>query len=134
MKILHPTDFSATAEKARILALDLIERLNTCLDVVFVQERAETRQDTFTHTPDDYVNPELVKRREENRELERRHYLERLGSLTPEGGQEHLLWGRPVQRLLELVPTYDLVVMGAHGANRLDNAFLGGVAGRVVRP
>lgn len=133
MKILHPTDFSATAEKARILALDLAQRLDARLDVAFAQERSEARQDTYTHTPDDYVNPEMVKRHEENREIERKHYLERLRALTPQGGMEHLLWGRPVKRLLELSETYDLVVMGAHGANRLDNYFLGGVAGRVVR-
>ena len=133
MKLLHPTDFSATAEKARALALDLKERFDARLDVAFVQERSEARQDTYAHTPEDYVNPELVKRHEEDRELERQHYLERLRYLTPQGGTEHLLWGRPVKRLLELAENYDLVVMGAHGANRLDNFFLGGVAGRVVR-
>jgi nucleotide-binding universal stress UspA family protein len=56
-----------------------------------------------------------------------------LATLTPFGGQYELLWGSPVEAILKASLRYDMVVMGAHGANRLDNFFLGGVAGRVVR-
>ena len=44
-----------------------------------------------------------------------------------------LRWGEPIRELLDMQDDYDLVVMGAHGSNRFDNYFLGGVAGRFVR-
>lgn len=134
MRILHPTDFSHTAAKALALAIDLGERLGAPVHLVHVQER-------FTEAPfTPYlalqrvdVNPELLKLLEEQRQEEMRHLRERLANLTPPGGSNELRWGKPLAELLEIAPNFDLIVMGAHGANRFDNFFLGGVAGRLVR-
>jgi nucleotide-binding universal stress UspA family protein len=132
MTILHPTDFSKTAEKALALARDLGQRLGAKLHLVHVQERYE---DTLSrpYLAAETLNPVLLERMEENRREEVRRILERLAALTPEGGTFELLWGRPVSELLRVAADYDLIVMGAHGANRLDNYFLGGVAGRLAR-
>ena len=132
MKILHPTDFSHTAEKAYQLALDLSERLTARLDTVFVQQRYEALPST-PKSAQASLHIDYAKRLEEARAFETEHYRSRLEYFTGEHGEGHLLWGEPVKKLLEFSANYDLIVMGAHGANRLDNYFLGGVAGRLVR-
>jgi nucleotide-binding universal stress UspA family protein len=130
MRIMHPTDFSHTAEKARVLALDLSGRLGAKVHVVHVQERYQVSS-FGPHLVS--LNPDLLKLLEEQRSEEARQLRESLANLTPPGGSSELRWGRPLPELLELAPNFDLIVMGAHGANRLDNFFLGGVAGRLVR-
>ncbi len=135
MKILHPTDFSHTAEKARTIALDLSERLGAPLHVVHVQEKfmEETGKHAYLTGNVGSLNPELIKRLDEAREEEVKQIRQRLAALTPEGSSHDLIWGKPVPALLDAAKEYDLVVMGAHGANRLDSYFLGGTAGRVAR-
>ena len=133
MRILHPTDFSRTAEKARKLALDLMQRADGELHIVHVQQRFETDAHRFLRPSVDTLNPELVRRIEEERNAEVRRIQERLGNLAAEGGDWELRWGNPVQELLDASKSFDVMVMGAHGANRLDAFFLGGIAGRVVR-
>lgn len=132
MRILHPTDFSKVADKALELARDLSERLGARLDVVHVQQRFENQQQR-AYLGLDTLSPAITARLEESRAEEVRNLRSRLAALTPEGGQGDLLWGDPVRELLAILPNYDLVVMGAHGAGRLDHFFLGGVAGRLVR-
>lgn len=132
MKILHPTDFSATAAKAYQLATDLSQRFDAKLDTVFVQQHYESLPPTPKSAQTSF-HLDHAKRAEEAKEAETEHYRSRLEYFTSDGGEAHLLWGEPVAKLLELSENYDLIVMGAHGANRLDNFFLGGVAGRLVR-
>ena len=55
MKILHPTAFSQPAEKARVIALDLTNRLSAKLHIVHVQERYQ--QGGIANTAIDSVNP-----------------------------------------------------------------------------
>lgn len=135
MKILHPTDFSHTAEHARTLALDLSDRLGATLHVVHVQEKfmEGSGDHTYLLGRAENLSSELLKRLEESREEEVTHIRQRLERLTPEGSSSELRWGKTVPELLELSKQHDLVVMGAHGANRLDNYFLGGTAGRLAR-
>lgn len=133
MRILHPTDFSRTAEKARALALALAERTDAELHVVYVQQRFETDTHRFLRPSLDTLNPELLRRVEEERANEVKRIQERLRNLTAERGSWELRWGTPVTELLDASHQADLIVMGAHGANRLDAFFLGGTAGRVVR-
>ncbi len=130
MRILHPTDFSQPAQQALRLARDLRERLDGSLHVVHAQRQFEGGRrrphlDTF--------NPELLNHAAEqrNEEVERLHGM--LSHLASPDGTFELLWGNPVEELLEIQERFDLVVMGAHGANRFDLHFLGGVAGRFVR-
>jgi nucleotide-binding universal stress UspA family protein len=134
MRILHPTDFSSTAEKALALARDLRQRVDGELHLVHVQQRFESgHSHPYLQPQLDNLNPELTRRVEQERkdEVDRlRNSLEHLAS--PDATAE-LRWGDPVRELLDAAANSDLVVMGAHGANRLDNYFLGGIAGRLVR-
>ncbi len=134
MRILHPTDFSATAEKALALARDIRQRVNGELHLVHVQQRFESgHSHPYLQPQLDHLNPELTRRVEQERkeEVDRlRNSLEHLAS--PDATSE-LRWGEPVRELLDAAGDVDLVVMGAHGLNRLDNYFLGGIAGRLVR-
>jgi nucleotide-binding universal stress UspA family protein len=134
MRILHPTDFSSTAEKALALARDLKQRLDGDLHIMHVQHRFESSSaHPYLQPQLDNLNPELTRRLEEGRkeELDRlRNMLEHLAS--PDATSE-LRWGDSVRELLDVAAGFDVLVMGAHGANRLDNYFLGGIAGRLVR-
>lgn len=133
MKILHPTDFSRTAEKARTLAFDVMRRTGGSLHIVHVQQRFETATRGPLGPSLDTLDPELVARVEEERKVEVRRLKDRLAHLAGAGATHELRWGAPLPELLDASKAYELVVMGAHGANRLDAAFLGGVAGRLVR-
>lgn len=133
MRILHPTDFSRTAEKARALALGLAARASADLHIVHVQQRFEADAHRFLRPSLDTLNPELVRRVDEERAAEVRRIQERLQHLAADGGTWELRWGTPVTELLDASEKADLIVMGAHGANRLDAFFLGGTAGRLVR-
>ncbi len=132
MRILHPTDFSQPAQMALALARDLRRRTNGTLHVVHVQQRFET--DGARLRPQlDSVNMELNRRVEEGRGQEVERLRGMLSHLASPDATSELVWGNPVVELLAMQDRFDLVVMGAHGANRFDNVFLGGVAGRFVR-
>lgn len=134
MKILHPTDFSAAAEKARLLALDISERLGASLHVAHVQETFDAvSSNPLVRSYLSTVSPEVLQNLREEDTLEVQRLHDRLKQLTPIGGSYELIWGEVVPELLKILPDYDLVVMGAHGANRFDEVFMGGVAGRLVR-
>lgn len=134
MRILHPTDFSATAERALGLARDLRRKVDGELHIVHVQQRFESfRSHPYLQPQLDSLSPELLRSIEDARKDEvatLRNMLEHMAS--PDASSE-LRWGDPVRELLEAARSADLVVMGAHGSGRLDNFFLGGIAGRLVR-
>lgn len=136
MHILHPTDFSRTAELARALAVDLHQRSVGRLHIVHVQERyrdASSRR--FQPAQSHQINPELQRLQEQQREQETRQLRQMLQALATESGDatSELVWGETLRELLRMAADYDLVVMGAYGQNPFDAAFLGGVAGRLVR-
>lgn len=134
MRILHPTDFSRTAEHARVLATDLAARTGAGLHVVHVQERFESEAARrYAPVQSERINSELQRRVEEERAAETRLLRERLTNLATKPATSELVWGHTLRELLRLAGEHDLVVMGAHGANPFDEAFLGGVAGRLVR-
>ncbi len=132
MRILHPTDFSQPALKALGIARDLHERLGGSLHIVHAQRRFESDQGRSRPQLDTF-NPEMLNRLEEERAAEVARLRGMLSHLASPDASYELLWGNPVEELLRIQEQYDLVVMGAHGANRFDNVFLGGVAGRFVR-
>ncbi len=134
MRILHPTDFSRTAELAHGLAVDLARRASADLHVVHVQERFEDRRVRgYIPAQSERINPVLQRQIEEERTAETRQLRERLASIAGGRGTHELVWGSILRELLRLAAEHDLVVMGAHGANPFDEAFLGGVAGRLMR-
>ncbi len=131
MNILHPTAFSQPAEKARILAIDLSKSLSAKLHIVHVQERF--KEGNFVSTAIDDVNPNFLEYTEQNQKNEVKQLLEKLKALTPKGASYELIWGKPLRELLRIAAKYDLIVMSAHGDNPLDDYFIGGVAGRLMR-
>jgi nucleotide-binding universal stress UspA family protein len=134
MRILHATDFSHTAELARVLAQDVAHRTAGHLHVVHVQERFQTGQPrNYLPSQADTINPELQRRLEAERHTETTRLRHQLQHLAAGGATTELVWGEPLRELLRLATTFDLVVMGAHGQNPFDHVFLGGVAGRLVR-
>jgi nucleotide-binding universal stress UspA family protein len=134
MRILHPTDFSRTAELARALALDLTARLAAHLHIVHVQHRfMEGSGRPYLSTQLYQISADLQRRLEEERRLETKALRERLAHLAEGDATGELVWGEPLAELLRLAQEYDLVVMGAHGQSPFDEAFLGGTAGRLVR-
>ncbi len=133
MRILHPTDFSHTAELAHALAKDLSARAHARLHLVHVQERyQEEAARRYLPAQTEQISTELQRRLAEDRTAETRHLRERLANLAGNATSE-LVWGGTLPELLRLANEHDLVVMGAHGGNPFDEAFLGGVAGRLVR-
>lgn len=132
MRILHPTDFSQPALKALGIARDLHVRLGGGLHIVHAQRRFESDQGRLRPQLDTF-NPEMLNQLEEQRAAEVARLRGMLSHLASPDASYELLWGNPVEELLRIQDQYDLVVMGAHGANRFDNVFLGGVAGRFVR-
>ncbi len=133
MRLLHPTDFSQTSQAALAVARDLHAKLGGTLHIVHVQQRFESASARTVRPHLDSLNPQLTQRQEEERAEEVRRLREMLTHLASPDGTTELRWGEPVRELLDMQDQYDLVVMGAHGANRLDRFFLGGVAGRFVR-
>lgn len=134
MRILHPTDFSRTAGKALAIARDLKDRLGGTLHVVHVQSRFQDGLSGLRLRPQlDSLNPQLDRTLEEERANETRRLREMLTHLASPDATTELRWGEPIRELLDMQGDYDLVVMGAHGSNRFDSYFLGGVAGRFVR-
>ncbi len=134
MRILHPTDFSRTAELARTLALDLSERMAAELRVVHVQQRfVDQGGAPFVRAHLDAIEPALQQRIEQERVAEERRLRERLRAMAGEHGTPALVSGEPLRELLTMAAEHDLVVMGAHGQSPLDDVFLGGIAGRLVR-
>jgi nucleotide-binding universal stress UspA family protein len=133
MRILHATDFSQAAERALRLAFDLQARLAAKLHIVHVQERYNEEVSGYLAALRYEPNPALLERLEQVRQEDAQRRLMRLNHLAEGKATTELLWGKPLEALLRIVADYDLVVMGAHGQNPLDAAFLGGVAGRLVR-
>jgi nucleotide-binding universal stress UspA family protein len=134
MRILHATDFSHTAERARALAADLQRRSSGTLHVVHVQERfLQGPGRAYLPAQTESINAELQRRLEEERQRETEQLRERLARLEEGGASSELVWGEPLRELLRLAPSFDLVAMGAHGQHPFDAVFLGGVAGRLVR-
>ncbi|MBW6455651.1 MAG: universal stress protein [Trueperaceae bacterium] len=134
MRVLHATDFSPTAERARTLAVDIARRAAGTLHVVHVQQTfQEGHGRAFLPAGSDAINPDLQRRLEEERQVETRALMERLADLTDGRATTELVWGEPRRELLRLANDADLVVMGAHGRTPFDEVFLGGVAGYVVR-
>lgn len=132
MRILHPTDFSQPAQLALALAREVRGRMDGSLHVVHVQQRFES-DSARLRSQLDSLNPELSRRADEGRQEEVERLRGMLSHLASPDATSELVWGNPVEELLAMQGRFDLVVMGAHGANRFDAVFLGGVAGRFVR-
>lgn len=129
-RILVPTDFSPTAERAFLYALDLAERSGASVVLYHVYEPLETEFiDNFT------------KRRLYNEQMERdlQLRLERIcAQLVPAGSPVTVLPVLGRSPLIDNILGYaehhdiDLIVMGTQGASGLKRVLVGTNASRVI--
>lgn len=134
MRILHPTDFSRTADLARTLALDLAERFAAELRVVHVLQRfVDQGGAPYVRAHLEAIDADVQRRIDEQEATRLAGLRERLRALAGPNGTPDLVEGEPLAELLRLSRDHDLVVMGAHGQHPFDDVFLGGTAGRLVR-
>lgn len=124
-RILVPTDGSETAEAALDHAINLAERYDATLHLLYAVESA-----VIAPTPS---GGEVLDRLEE-------HGTAVLDGLREQVGDDvsvetMIADGPPHRAILEYVDRadVDLVVMGTHGRTGLQHALLGSVAERVVR-
>ena len=131
MKIVHPTDFSACAEQARALAVELARALGAELILLHVAVDAAPFREGLMSVRElerlfaeqrDWANHALEERAAEAR---------RLGVTAV----ARIVTGAPAQKIVETAGTEGaaFIVMGTHGRNVLERFLLGSVADRVVR-
>jgi nucleotide-binding universal stress UspA family protein len=128
-KILCPVDFSETARHALHYALQMARTFGAELKVVHVIEAAPLYQ-AYDGMPDVGL-PQAV-------EQAARRSMERLlGSLDSSGVRvsHEVLDGPTYRTIVAQAEAWgaDLIVMGTHGRSKLELAFFGSVAERVVK-
>lgn len=127
-RILVPTDFSRSADRALTLARNAFPAAKIKLvHVLDVRAMAVPDLTTGGVAP---VMPTAGLQREIGQ-----GDLDRLTRVAQEGEEYELVSGEPVQSILEVARTSgaDLIVMGTHGREGIERFFLGSVAERVVR-
>jgi len=131
MKIVHPTDFSACAEQARALAVQLARALGAELILLHVAVEAPLFREGLTSTR------ELQRFFEEQREWARRALEERAADARGQGVPTlaRVVTGAPHQEIVETATREGaaFIVMGTHGRGSLERFVLGSVADRVIR-
>jgi nucleotide-binding universal stress UspA family protein len=128
-KILHPTDFSATADRALEVAIELGRALQTEVEIVHVSAPVMVLPPPFEMVPIPTLFPDWSRRVEEG--LEARSARVREAAL---GCESKLLDGAPHIEIVREAEAIDaaLIIMGTHGRGGLGHAVLGSVAERVL--
>lgn len=123
--VLHPTDFSETAERAYQHLEHIVRETHCAVTLLHVQDKAR-------------LQPHLADRLEEfNRidteRLERRR--ERLLKLGAAAVESYVDYGAPAAEILRRARAggFSLVLMGTHGKGLVEEFFLGSVAHNVAR-
>jgi nucleotide-binding universal stress UspA family protein len=130
-KILAPIDFTPHSADAVHRAIDLADRYDAELILLYVYEPADYP------LPEGYVvyTPEQLERM--TTEIQKRLEATRQGAEA--AGARHvsarLLQGSPAQSIIDLArdERFDLIVMGTHGRTGVGRWVLGSVAEKVVR-
>jgi nucleotide-binding universal stress UspA family protein len=130
MKIVHPTDFSDCAERARVLAVQLARALGAELILLHVAVEAPLFREGLTGPR------ELEGFFEEQREWARRALEERAAESRGQGVPTlaRVITGVPHREIVEAARREGaaLIVMGTHGRGAVERFFVGSVADRVV--
>jgi len=131
MKIVHPTDFSDCAERARALAVQLARALGAELILLHVAVEAPLFREGLTRAH------EIEHFFDEQREWARRTLEERAAETRGHGVPTvtRVVTGAPDREIVETAKREgaELIVMGTHGRRALERFFLGSVADRVIR-
>jgi nucleotide-binding universal stress UspA family protein len=129
--ILVPVDFTVASDNALDFALDLARRIGAKVTVMHAYQIP-----TYTLVPDGAFLPSAALAASISEAAQR--HLDALVQhrTTPDLTVDaHLRAGSPAEAIMEAVDQRgaDLVVMGTHGGNLLERAFLGSVASKVMR-
>ena len=131
MKIIHPTDFSACAEQARALAVELARALGAELILLHVAVDAAPFREGFMSTR------ELEHFFEEQRAWAKQALEERAAEARAQGiaALGCVVTGAPAKEIVEAARREGaaFIVMGTHGRTAFERFLLGSVADRVVR-
>lgn len=131
-KILHPTDFSEGAERARDDAIRLAKSLGAELLLLHVAVEAPLFREGPLSMPE--VSRVYAAQRKWASET-----LAARAAATREAGVATAEWrlvvGDPVETIVKIAKDerFDLIVMATHGRGPLERFFLGSVADRVIR-
>ena len=137
-RILCPTDFSETADRALQYACELTEKFNAELHVLHVVHDYATEWPTYG---DAVVFPGFLEKIEKNAEELEIAAFNKLGELLPhEWTQSHnvtfaVQHGKEfveIVRFAKELPA-DLIVIGTHGRGMIKHALLGSIAEKVVQ-
>ncbi len=128
-RIFVPTDFSACADEALAVAIELAKKFESHLTLVHACEPPTYAYMGMVSTPLDLVTPVQDAAREALREA-----AEVLKAKYP-NSDALLLFGNAAVELLAAIDKNkaDLVVMGTHGRTGLTHVLLGSIAERIVR-
>lgn len=124
VNILHPTDFSAASAKALELAQYLRQQSSGQLTILHVLEAGYAGAAHFVNSETEAIFQEAEKNR---------HKLltQRLATLDAQANT-HMLQGKPIPKILELAIQHDLVVMGTHAEDSLQDRLMGTTTERVI--
>jgi nucleotide-binding universal stress UspA family protein len=130
MKLLHPTDFSETAEQAEAQALALARALGA--EIVLLHVAVETPLYS-----EGGLGVETQQIYEAQREWAEQTLEARTAALRARGVQARWVRrvGVPFEEIVEAAAAEraDLIVMGTHGRSGLNRLLLGSVVDRVIR-
>lgn len=123
--ILHPTDFSETAERAFQELEQIVRQTKCAVTLLHVQDKAK-------------MDPHLKHRLEEFNRTDQERLERRREHLLKAGAAEvriHVPYGSPTGLILEQARAggYSLILMGTQGRGFLKEVFLGSVAYNVAR-
>ena len=122
-RLLFPTDFSDTAERAFGFVEHLVKRAHSSVTLLHVQDRSR-------------IDPHLRHRLDEFNATDRAR-LERMAirleALGAKAVEPLIAYGFPAPTILEQAERHSLVVMGSQGRGFVKGEFLGSVSQKVLR-
>jgi nucleotide-binding universal stress UspA family protein len=129
-RILVPTDFEMASEAALDFAIELAQRFDAEITVLFAYEPAIVAYPGAPFMPTYDANEPVVRAAQAALEAMHRRRAPSWSKMTFE-----LSVGRPWRAILEYAEqaNVDLIVMGTHGRQGMRHALLGSVAEKVVR-
>ncbi|MCA1764778.1 MAG: universal stress protein [Desulfobulbaceae bacterium] len=130
-KIMAPIDFSENSPKVLQSAVEVAEKFEAALSVVFVVQSFEDYSGFFVpHMPISQFEQEMVESAEEKMES---FLAENLKSDVPYNSA--VLQGDVAEKIIEYAEKNDIsmIVMGTHGYKGLEKVLFGSIAEKVVK-